>query len=98
LAPNSNNQLYIQVFKDNIKEIVKIKDTFPKLSSDKVTEIYKIINNPNQKDKPKFNIMTKDLSKKQIIISISTNNAERVMCTIQYTYYKYQQVIERGKI
>jgi len=78
LALNSNNQSYMQVSKDNIKKIVKIKDTIPKLSFDKVTEIYKVINNSNQKDKPKFNIMTKGLSRKQIIISTSINNVKIV--------------------
>jgi len=68
----------MQISKNNIKEIVKIKDTFPKLSFDKVTEIHKVINNSNQKDKPKFNIMTKGLSIKQIIIFTSTNNAKIV--------------------
>jgi len=33
----------------------------------------------NQKSKLKFNMTTKDLSRKQIIISMSTNNAERVI-------------------
>ena len=75
----------MQVSKDNIKKIVKIKDTIPKLSFDKVTEIYKVINNSNQKDKPKFNIMTKGLSRKQIIISTSTNNAKIV--TVQSNTY-----------
>jgi len=40
LALNFNNQSYMQVSQDNIKKIVKIKDTIPKLSFDKVTEIY----------------------------------------------------------
>ena len=37
------------------------------------------MNNSFQKDKSKFKIMTKNLSKKQIIISIKTNNVERVI-------------------
>jgi len=32
----------------------------------------------NQKDKPKFNMMNKGLSRKQIIISIDINNTERI--------------------
>ena len=61
------------------KEIVKIKETFPKLSSYKVMKIYKVINNMNQKDKSKINIMTKGLLRKQIIIPISMTNIERVI-------------------
>ena len=37
------------------------------------------MNNINQKNKPKFNIMTKGPSRKQIIISMSINSAKRVM-------------------
>jgi len=37
------------------------------------------MNNINQKSKPKFNIMTKDLSRKQIIISMSMNSTKRVI-------------------
>jgi len=66
-------------FKSNIKEIIKIKDAFSKLSSDKITKIYNVMNNINQKSKPKFNIMTKGPSRKQIIISMSMNSAKRVM-------------------
>jgi len=56
-SSNFNNQSYVQVSKSNIKEIIKIKDTFPKLSFDKITEIYNIINNTSQKSKLKFNMM-----------------------------------------
>jgi len=37
------------------------------------------MNKSNQKDKPRLNITTKDLSRKQIIIPIGTSNVERVM-------------------
>ena len=37
------------------------------------------MSNSNQKDKPKFNMITKGLSRKQIIISMSMNNVKRVM-------------------
>jgi len=38
---NSNNKLYVQAFEDNINKIIKIKNAFPKISLNKVTEIYK---------------------------------------------------------
>ena len=62
-ASKSNEWLYIQISKDNIKESVKIKENFPKLSSHKVMKIYKVINNMNQKDKSKINMMTKPIKK-----------------------------------
>lgn len=78
-------QSYTQVFKDNIKKTIKIKDVFPKISSNKVIEIYKVINNTNQKGKPKFNITTKNPLRKQIIILMSMNNTERVI--VQFNLY-----------
>ena len=78
-ASESKNWLYIQVFKNNIKKIVKIKDAFSKLSSEKVIGTHKIMNNINQKGKSKFNIITKGSSRKKIIISMNINNTERIM-------------------
>jgi len=75
----SNNKLYAQALKSDIKDIFKIKDAFSKLSLDKVSEIYDIINKLSQKGKLKFSMTTKGLYRKQIIISIKTNNVERVL-------------------
>jgi len=41
------------------------------LSNKKVKEVYKVINN-SKKNKPKLNIMTKGLSRKQVIIPINS--------------------------
>jgi len=73
----SSKQSYIQASKDNIKNIVKIKKNFLKLSVQKVAEIYKVLNNMKKK-RPKFNIMIKRISKKQVII-INSNNIERII-------------------
>jgi len=64
--------------KGNIKEIFKIKDAFSKLSFDKVLEIHNIMNKLLQ-DKPKLSMITRDSSRKQIIIPIKINNIERVI-------------------
>jgi len=67
---SSNGQLkklsYAQASKSNIKEIIKIKDVFPKLFADKFSEIYKVINNLSQKDKTKPNIITKCYNSKSL--------------------------------
>jgi len=42
-------------------------------------KIHKVMNNINQKSKPKFNMMTQGPSRKQIIISMSMNNTERII-------------------
>ena len=50
-----NKQLYAQVSKGNIKKIFKIKDAFSKLSLNKISKMYNVMNNSNQKGKPKIN-------------------------------------------
>lgn len=72
----SKSKSYAQILKENISEIIKIKDAFPKLSSNKILEIHKVIDN---KGKPKLNMITKSLLCKQIIIPIGFNNVEKVM-------------------
>ena len=91
LSSKPNIKLYAQVFKGNISEIIKIKETFPKLSSNKVLEVYKVINKLDIKDKLKFNIITKSSSHKQIIIPMGTNNAERIVIQVN----KYVKSINR---
>jgi len=58
---------------------LKIKDAFPKLSLNKVSEIHNIMNKSLQKGKPKLSMTSKDSFRKQIIILMGTNNVERVM-------------------
>ena len=60
-------------------EIFKIKDAFPKLSLDKVSEIHNAMSKSSQKGKLKINMMTQGPSRKQIIILMGSNNVERVM-------------------
>jgi len=69
---------YTQALKGDINKIIKIKNAFSKLSSNKISEIYKIINNSDNKEKPKLNMMTKGSLQKQIIILMGLN-VERVM-------------------
>jgi len=56
-----------------------LKDTFLKLSVNKVNEINNVINKLSQKSKPKLNITIRELSRKQIIIPIDTNNTDRII-------------------
>lgn len=81
LNPNNQNNKpsYAQAFKNNIKEFFKIKNVFPKLFVDKISEIHNIINKSNKKDKPILNMIIKDPSRKQVIILIETNNIKEVM-------------------
>ena len=47
--------------------------------ANKVSKIQKVINNDGKKNKPKFNIITKGLLNKQVIITMSSNNSEKIM-------------------
>ena len=49
LNSSSSNKSYAQASKSNINEIIKIKNAFPKLFSNKILEIHNIINSSNQK-------------------------------------------------
>ena len=55
-ASTNSGHSYAQASKSN--DIVKIKENFPNLSSKKIKQIYKVINE-QKKEKPKINIMMK---------------------------------------
>jgi len=64
---------YAQALLSKISKILKIKKTFLELLADKIDNIHKIINGDN-KLKPKLNMITKGLSKKQVIIPINNDS------------------------
>ena len=47
---------------NNVKNIIKIKDVFLKLFTNKISEIHKLMNNLSQKDKLELNMTIKSLS------------------------------------
>ena len=49
---------YTQALSANIRDILKLKENFPKLSDKKIKKIYKMVNNSNMA-KPKINMTTK---------------------------------------
>jgi len=59
-----------------MKNVIYIKDIFPKLPTKKVIEINDIVNNKAGLKKPKINMTTKSPLRKQIIISINTYNSK----------------------
>jgi len=63
-----------------LKEILKIKDNFFNLSSKKIKDIHKAINNI---DKPKsyINMTTKGPSHKQIIVSMGSKNINKFIAS-----------------
>ena len=76
LSNNKGKKSYAQalVLLSNVtREILKIKETFPKLQDKKIKYIQKIILEEG-KPKPHFNMTTKGPSRKQVIISMNTKN------------------------
>ena len=69
---------YAQVSRMNIKNIMMIKNNFPNLSTKKIEEDHKVLNE-TKKNKPSLNMMTKRPSRKQIIFLMSSNNSEKFM-------------------
>jgi len=75
---NKNRHSYTQVLFPNIKEILKIKDSFPNISSKKIEEIHNTINDPS-KVKLRINMTTKGPSRQQIIVLMGSNNIFKFM-------------------
>ena len=57
----------------NIREVLKIEETFLNFQAKKIENIQKIINGED-KPKPKINMTTKGPFRKQVIISMNNNN------------------------
>jgi len=55
---------------------LKIKKTFPNLSNNKIEQVQKVINGPNNKTKLRVAMTTKGLSQKQVIIPMSNDIAK----------------------
>ena len=60
------------------RTLSRIKKNFPNLLAQKVKEIHKALNNSKKKN-PRLNMMTKKPSRKQVIIPMSSHNANRIM-------------------
>ena len=77
---NSYGKSYAQASKPSINtlEVLKIKETFPSLSTKKIDQVNSIV---NSQSKPKLCIkmMTKDPSRKQVIIPMSGENINTFM-------------------
>jgi len=73
---HGKGKLFAQATKNNVKNIIKIKEVFPKLPTNKIMEINKIANDIPMSKRRKVNMTTKGLSRKQIIIPMNKENAE----------------------
>jgi len=64
-------------FSNIVMNTLKIKETFPNLSNNKIDSIQKVINGSNDKAKLRLNMTTKGPSCKQVIIPMSYNLGKR---------------------
>ena len=76
----ASKQSYAQVSKqmNNTTKVIKIKDTFSALNSQKINQIHRIVNS-SSKPKPYIQMTTKGPLRKQVIILMSNNNINKFM-------------------
>ena len=75
-ATLSSTQQGLPVSKNIVKKTLKIKETFPNLSNNKIKQVQKVINGSNNNFKPRISMTTKGSSCKQVIIPMSNNIAK----------------------
>jgi len=75
---NIAKKSYAQASKSSINNIVKIKDTFPKLPTKKVVKVNDIINKSGLIES-KRKIITKELLRKQVIIPMNITTTEIIV-------------------
>ena len=69
-----DSKSFAQATKDNVADILKVKEAFPKLVPSKIIKIHNIAQGTNHKVYPKLNMTTKGPSRKQVIIPMSQDN------------------------
>jgi len=83
LKPSNMKKLYAQASKSNvscnIEEVLRVKEAFPSLSADEVGKMLKVKNSSENNRKPKVNMMTREPSKKEVIILMAKTNAELII-------------------
>ena len=72
-ATSSLKQPSLAAPKNIVRKILKIKKMFPNLPNKKIEEMQKVINGSKDKVKPKINITTKGLFRKQVIIPMNND-------------------------
>ena len=78
---NKEKKLYTQASSTNTntaRETLKIKEVFPNLQNKKIQKIQKIISSKS-KPKLKLNMTTKRPSRKQVIVPMNLDNANKFM-------------------
>ena len=78
--PTNKSKSYAQASKQNTStaDVIKIKETFPSVGIKEINQINNIIKGPS-KPKPRIQMITKDPSRKQVIISMAKDNIDKFM-------------------
>ena len=81
--PLNMKMSYVQASKanisSNIEDVLHVKKTFPSLLVDEVEKILKAKNSSNGNKKPRINMMTRELSRKEVIIPMTKPNTELIV-------------------
>ena len=80
--PLNMKKSYVQASKSNlshIEDILQVKEAFPALLANKVGKVLKIKNSREGSKKPRINMMTRGLSRKEVIIPIAKHIAELIV-------------------
>ena len=81
--PSNMKKFYAQTSKSNvsrnIEDILQVKKAFPALSADKVGKMLKIKNSRESSKKPRINMTTRELSRKEVIIPMVKYNTELIV-------------------
>ena len=74
---------YVQASKANIsmsiEDVIRVKEVFSSLSADEVGKMLKAKNSSGGLKKPKINMMTKEQSRREVIIPMTKTNAELII-------------------
>ena len=76
---HNKGKSFTQDTKNSVKDILKIKEAFPKLSLNKIIEIHRVANNKLTLNKRKVIMTTKGPSRKQVIVPMSKENTKMMM-------------------
>jgi len=78
-STHQQKKFYTQVFKENIKEVLKIKEAFLYLSDRKIINVANTVHRKEDKTKPRINMTTKEPSRKQVIVLMSSNHVDLII-------------------
>ena len=96
---NSSGKSYSQASKlsINTSEVLKIKETFPFLSVQKINQVNNIVNGQS-KLKLCIKMTTKDLSRKQVIIPMSGENVNTFMKNLSLHVANINKLLHNTKL